>query len=211
MVRVRGCRVGAHCVWIVAIACLTQSVPAAAPPGEPVHKNIVAFAKGSSFTTIGAAVSTQVFSLCGTPTLFTIHAEMKDQKKYSRALYMGGKAIVSLNYIAVGCIMYGKVGLMSLENTPWCESCEILGICRAIAFFVHWMTWIAVMAVVIVFGLITAGAIPFFGDLLGLTGALLGTSFTLIIPGMMALYELASPDLQPGDGHLAWFRKSQRN
>ncbi|CAN6656378.1 hypothetical protein TRVA0_029S00254 [Trichomonascus vanleenenianus] len=230
-------------VWIVAIACLTQSVPAAAPEGEPIHKNIVAFAKGTSFATIGAAVSTQVFSLCGTPTLFTIHAEMRDQTKYYRALYMG-QAIVSLNYIAIGCIMYGKVGDYVASPALGSAGPYIKKIAYGVSlpallfacFFqahvagkyalvrilrntkhlqsnsmVHWMTWIAVMAVVIVLGLIIAGAIPFFSDLLGLTGALLGTSFTLIIPGMMALYELADPDLQPEDSRLAWIKKSKRN
>src|SRR5699024_6871304 len=61
---------------------------------------------------------------------------------------------------------------------------------------VHWVVWTSMMVIVICIGFVIAGAIPFFNDLLGLIGALLGTSFTLIIPGCMALYELGK-DVEP--------------
>ncbi|CAN6674760.1 hypothetical protein TRVA0_064S00166 [Trichomonascus vanleenenianus] len=230
-------------VWIVAIACLTQSVPAAAPPGEPVEKEVVAVVKGVSFATIGATVSTQLFSLCGTAAFFTIHAEMRDQRKFIRALYMG-QAFVVLNYIAIGCIMYAKVG--QYVASPALGSAGPLikkiayGVSLPALFFacffqahiaakyamvrilrnskhlqsnsyIHWLTWSGMMAIVIAVGFVIAGAVPFFDDLLSLIGALLGTSFTLIVPGFMALYELGSHDVQPGDSRWNWMKLSRRN
>jgi amino acid permease len=96
-------------IWLVAIACLAQSVPAAAPAGEPINKDIVALPKGSSYASVASAIGAQVFSVSGTPSFFTIHAEMKDQKKYVRSLLVG-QGYVSFTYIVVSCILYGKVG-----------------------------------------------------------------------------------------------------
>lgn len=96
-------------VWMVAIACLTQSVPAAVPEGEPVDKMIRVVGTGIPFRTIASAVGTQVLSLCGTGSFFTIHSEMRDQKKYTKSLLMG-QGFVVLNYIVIGSMVYGKVG-----------------------------------------------------------------------------------------------------
>lgn len=96
--------------WIVAIACLCQSRPAGAAAGETIDKQIAAFATGKPFSTIASAIGMQLLSLCGTAGFFNIHAEMRDQKQYNKALFIGQAFVVS-NYIVLGCMVYGKVGV----------------------------------------------------------------------------------------------------
>ncbi|PWN53136.1 hypothetical protein IE53DRAFT_384405 [Violaceomyces palustris] len=212
-------------VWVTAIACLAQDRPAAAPLGMPVDKKISAFTT-SSFSSACSAVATQLLSLAGTASFFTIHAEMRDQRKYARALYTG-QAMVVFNYIAISCIMYGKVG--QFIASPALGSAGAVfkkvgyGISLPALFFScffqahiagkyalvrilrgtrhlqsntpwHWVVWSSMMAIIIAVGMVVASAIPFFGDLLGLIGALLGTIFTMILPGFMCLYEMSHVD-----------------
>lgn len=77
---------------------------------------------------------------------------------------------------------------------------------------IHWITWIGMFTLVVSFGFVVAEAIPFFNDLLGLTGALLGTSFTLILPGFMGFYDLANSEYIEGGTHspLKWLKESQK-
>lgn len=229
--------------WIVAIACLTQSTPSAASNfSDPAAKVIEAVNKGQSFASISAAIGTQMLSLCGSAGFFTIHAEMRDQTKYTKSLYLG-QGFVTLNYIAISCIVYGKVGQYvaspSLGSAGMMIQKIAYGISFPALFFscffqahisakyalvrilrgsvhlqsnskTHWITWISMMTVAIGIGLIVAGGIPFFGDLLGLIGSLLGTSFTLIFPGFMSLYELGVNNYHSTDNRLAWLKKSSK-
>lgn len=96
-------------VWVVAIACLTQSRPAGAATGEVVNKNIVAFSSGKSFASIASAVAVQLLGLASTAAYFTIHSEMKEPTQFKKSLMIGQGFVVG-NYIAIGCIIYGKVG-----------------------------------------------------------------------------------------------------
>jgi amino acid permease len=231
-------------VWVVSIACLTQSTPAAAPKGEPVDKNVQVAAVGSSFAAIGAAVSTQLFSLAGSGAFFTIHAEMKDQTKYIKALLMGQGFIV-VNYIANSCVVYAKVG--DYVASPALGSAGPLmmkvayGISLPALIFtaiflahisakyamvrilrrtdhlqrnslIHWGTWGGMLSLTIMIGFVIAGAVPFFNDLLGLIGAFLGTSFTLILPGFMMLYEMANGEYPEGGSHnpVHWIKISKK-
>lgn len=95
--------------WTVAIACLCQSRPAGAAAGEVVNKNIVAFSSGKSFAAIASAVAVQILSLASTAAYFTIHSEMREPKKFGKSLILG-QGLVIISYIAIGCIVYGKVG-----------------------------------------------------------------------------------------------------
>lgn len=232
-------------VWIVVIACLAQKVPAAAPAGEPVDKNVLAVPKGSSYFAISSAVATQLLSLCGTASFFTIHAEMRDQKKYVKSVLLG-QGFVVFNYIAITVIIYAKVG--QYVASPALGSAGPLfknigyGVAMPALFFscffqahvaakyalvrilrgtkhlqnnslIHWGTWVSMMIVVIAVGFVIAGGIPFFDDLLGLIGAFLGTSFTLILPACMALYEMAkitTPEEHAGRP-LVWLKESQKS
>lgn len=96
-------------VWTVAIACLAQLTPAAAPAGEVIDKGISAVATGRSYAAIAGAVATQLAGLSGTASFFTIHAEMKDQTQYTKSLIMG-QSFVAFNYIVITCMIYLKVG-----------------------------------------------------------------------------------------------------
>lgn len=209
-------------IWIVAIACLAQSTPAAAPKGEPIDKMIKAVSN-SPYSTIATAIGTQVMSLAGTASFFTIHSEMAEQTKFNRALFLG-QGVTVLNYIVISCIVYGKVGQYVASPALGSAGPLIKKVAYGISLpalffacfwqahiagkyalvrilrgtkhlqsnsFIHWATWISMMLLVIVVGLVVASSIPFFDDLLGLTGSLLGTGFTLIVPGFMALYMLA--------------------
>ncbi|CUM56139.1 unnamed protein product [Debaryomyces tyrocola] len=229
--------------WTVAIACLTQSTPSAALESSgPIDKMVEVASEGKSYAAIAAAIGTQMLSLCGSASFFTIHAEMRDQAQYTKSLYLG-QGFVTLNYIAISCIVYGKVG--QYVTSPALGSAGMLiqkiayGISFPALFFAcfsqahisakyalvrilrgsehlqsnsktHWLTWIGTMSLAIGIGLIVAGGIPFFGDLLGLIGSLFGTSFTLIFPGFMSLYELGISSYHPADSRLAWLKKSQK-
>lgn len=96
--------------WIVSIACLAQSRPAAAPANEPVDKQIAAFFVGKSFASIGNAIGVQLMGVCGTAAYFNIHSEMRDQTQYNKSLVMGS-SFVLVNYILIACLIYGKVGI----------------------------------------------------------------------------------------------------
>lgn len=232
-------------VWIVVIACLAQSVPAAAPAGEPVNKSVLAIPENSSYFAISSAVATQLLSLCGTASFFTIHAEMKDQKKYVKSVLLG-QGFVVFNYVAITVIIYAKVG--QYVASPALGSAGPLfkkigyGVAMPALFFscffqahiaakyalvrilrgtqhlqsnsiIHWGTWIGMMTIVIAVGLLVAGGIPFFNDLLGLIGAFLGTSFTLILPACMSLYEMAkitTPEEHAGRP-LVWLNESRKS
>ncbi|CAN6656271.1 hypothetical protein TRVA0_029S00100 [Trichomonascus vanleenenianus] len=74
----------------------------------------------------------------------------------------------------------------------------------------HWATWVSMMTITIGIGLVIAGAIPFFNSLLGLIGSLFGSSFMLIIPGFMSLYEITDVYYEPGDKSMQWLMRCGR-
>lgn len=207
-------------VWVAAIACLAQGRPAAAPVGEAVNKNIRAFAS-SSFAAASSAVAAQAFSMASTASFFTIHAEMRKQEDYPKALLIG-QSIVIFNYIVLSCMIYGSVGQYIASPALGSAGPLLKKISYGISFpallfttffqahiackyvmvrvlrgtrhlqsnsITHWATWTGNIAIVCGIGFVVASAIPFFGDLLGLIGALLGTTFQMILPGFMYIYE----------------------
>ncbi|EGV66721.1 hypothetical protein PSN45_002655 [Yamadazyma tenuis] len=227
-------------VWVVAIACLTQGTPSAAPDPDNIDKMIRVASTGVPFKSIASAIATQLLSLAGTPAFFTIHAEMKDQKQYIKALFLG-QGFVVFNYIAISVIVYAKVG--QYVASPALGSAGPLfqkisyGIGLPALFFAcffqahisakyalvrilrnsmhlqsnsktHWATWISMMSIVIAIGFVVAGAIPFFDDLLGLIGALLGSFFTLIIPGTLVLWEIDRRFGPDEKSNTRWFTSS---
>jgi hypothetical protein len=233
-------------VWIVSIACLAQSTPAAAPVGEPIVKNVKAVATGASYSSIAAAVATQLYSLAGTTSFFVVHAEMKDQTKYVRSLLLG-QGFVVFNYLANSCIVYAKVGDYVASPALGSAGPLIMKVAYGVALpaliftaifqvhiaakygmvrilrgtshlqrnsLVHWATWGGMWVFTVVIGFVVAGCIPFFNNLVGLAGALFGTSFALIVPGFMTLYEMTNGYYtEPGARHnpILWLRASQKN
>ncbi|KAL2814979.1 transmembrane amino acid transporter protein-domain-containing protein [Aspergillus granulosus] len=95
-------------IWIVAIAVLTQSRPAAAPSSGPINKAISAF-PNATFSQAMAAVSNQLFALGASGTFFSVSAEMKQPELFTRSL-MCGQTFIVLTNIAISSIIYGKVG-----------------------------------------------------------------------------------------------------
>lgn len=214
-------------VWITAIACLAQDRPAAAPVGEPIQKDVRAFAK-ISFAAAASAIAAQAFSMASTASYFTIHAEMRNQRDWSKA-FLIAQAFVVFNYFAISCIIYGKVGqyiaspALGSAGQLWKKVSYGVGFPALIftAFFqahvagkyvmvrvlrgtrhlqsntaTHWSVWSGNIIVVCAIGFVIACAIPFFSDLIGLTGALLGTIFQMMMPAAMYLYE-ARPEGTP--------------
>ncbi|KAL3496057.1 transmembrane amino acid transporter protein-domain-containing protein [Aspergillus germanicus] len=96
-------------VWIVAIACLAQSRPAAADPStRPLDLDIRAFPK-TTFSKAMSAVSNQLFAVGASGTFFSISAEMKKPELFTRSLIWGQSFIV-ITGITIASIVYGKVG-----------------------------------------------------------------------------------------------------
>lgn len=231
-------------VWIVGIACLVErNHPPAAPDSGPINKGVVAVKTGSKYYEIAAAVSSQLFALCGTASFFTVHAEMKHQEKFLTSLLIG-QGFIIFNYVALACVVYGAVGQYVAAPVLGTAGPLIMKIAYAVALpslifsavlqahvsgkyamvrilrgtkhlqantLVHWMTWISMMLIVIVVGFVMAGAVPFFNDLTSLTGALFGTSFTLIVPGFMGLYEMANHNMvgKPSKNPIKWLKQSR--
>ncbi|KXG48024.1 Amino acid transporter, transmembrane [Penicillium griseofulvum] len=94
-------------IWITAIACLTRDRPAGAPPG-PINLDIRVLPQ-ATFTEAMLAISTQLFALGASGTFFSVAAEMKEPRKFTRSLVCGQTFIVITN-IAISSIMYGKIG-----------------------------------------------------------------------------------------------------
>lgn len=211
-------------VWIAAIASLVLKRPAAAPAyPAPVDLNNGPFASSTSFAAVMAAISTQLFSLCGTASFFQIHSEMRDHRQWTKSLCLG-QGFVCLNYIATSVIIYAKVGqyvpspllgvggevvkkvAYGIALPALLYTCIFQAHIAAKYAFVrilrntrhlqsstkiHWLTWVGSMTAVCIFGFIVACAVPFFGGLLGLIGALLGTTFMITVPALMYLYDAA--------------------
>lgn len=55
----------------------------------------------------------------------------------------------------------------------------------------HWITWTLSNLLVVAVGFVASQAIPIYNDLLGLIGALFGTSLCLVLPSLMYLFDLA--------------------
>lgn len=95
-------------IWITIIAVLTQHRPAAAPSVGPIDLDIrvipdCTFAEGMS------AVSNQLFAVGASGAFFSVSAEMKEPRKFTRALIVGQGVIVATCIICAS-IIYAKVG-----------------------------------------------------------------------------------------------------
>lgn len=237
--------IGMSCVWasvtVLTIAVLAQSRPAMAPKDEPVHKDIRAISHVPFYKAV-SAVSTQVFSLMGNVTFYSIVPEMRNPKDFPKAV-MAGQMFVILNYLFVGCAVYGKVGQYIASPTlgtaglvfnKLCYSLALPGLVVSVVMYahlaakyifvrvlrnsthltnstsIHWTTWIGSYIGCLCLAFILAEAIPFFDNLLGLIGATAGSLFSIVTPGLTAIYLLSDPEV-PGKGQLQWIRTAWRN
>lgn len=91
-------------VLTVTIAVGVQDRPADAPE-TGVWVSDYKITNNPSFTEAMSAVSALVFAYAGTPAFFSIAAEMRDPRHYSRSL-MICQTVVTVTYISIGCVVY---------------------------------------------------------------------------------------------------------
>lgn len=95
-------------VFTVTIAVGIQDRPSAAPK-EGVWKSDYKIVNHPKFTDAVAAISSMIFSYAGTPGFFSIAAEMRDPRHYTRSLVVC-QTIITVVYITVGVVMYYYCG-----------------------------------------------------------------------------------------------------
>ncbi|CED84839.1 Amino acid transporters [Phaffia rhodozyma] len=54
---------------------------------------------------------------------------------------------------------------------------------------VHWFTWLGLVTSIVIFCFVIAEVVPFFDELIGLVGAVFSSMFTILVPGLMWLYD----------------------
>lgn len=208
-------------IWTTAIACLTQSRPAAAPPGAP-PPDVRAFAN-TTFAEAMAAIANQLFTVGGSSIFFSISAEMKHPEKFTRSLLYGHTFLLVVS-LATSSIIYAKLGQYiaspalgsaGLLFKKICYGITLPGLIISAVLFshagakywfvkvlrgtrhlqsntlVHWSIWSGAMLVTVAIGVIVIGLVPFFDDFLALIGAITNPILVLCTPGFMLLYFLA--------------------
>ncbi|KAH6871651.1 transmembrane amino acid transporter protein-domain-containing protein [Thelonectria olida] len=91
-------------ILVVTIAVGVQDRPVDAPQDGP-WKSDFKITNNPSFTDAITAISTIVFAYAGTPAFFSIAAEMREPRFYTRSL-MICQSVVTATYIAIGCVVY---------------------------------------------------------------------------------------------------------
>ncbi|KAK2029003.1 transmembrane amino acid transporter [Colletotrichum zoysiae] len=95
-------------VLTVTIAVSLQDRPAAAPR-DAVWESDFKVVNTPTFTQAVGAISSLVFSYAGTPAFFSIAAEMREPRHYTRALVLC-QSVVTVVYVAVGVVVYYYCG-----------------------------------------------------------------------------------------------------
>ncbi|TIC07978.1 hypothetical protein E3Q14_04095 [Wallemia mellicola] len=94
-------------VMIVTIAVAVADRPAAAPVGE-YNLGLTASVKGS-FVDVMSGISTIIFAYGGLPAFIPIMKEMKQEKDFTKSLYVG-QGITTVFYIIVSLVVYTYCG-----------------------------------------------------------------------------------------------------
>lgn len=94
-------------IWILTIAMLTKDYPdpSLGQSGAVSHPAV----KQTSFASASSAVTTQLFACLATATFYSISAEMRNPKDFTKAV-CAGQGFVILNYVVISCIVYAKAG-----------------------------------------------------------------------------------------------------
>ncbi|KAF5022810.1 hypothetical protein F66182_5152 [Fusarium sp. NRRL 66182] len=210
-------------IFSVTVAVGVQDRPAAAPKQGPWESDFKLF-NNPTFAEAITAISSQIFAYSGTPAFFSIAAEMREPKHYTRSL-LWAQGLVSVTYIAIGVVVYYYCG--SYVASPALGSAGVImkKVCYGFALpglivtamivthsqkvpakylflrilrgshhlnsnsFTHWATWLGCTGGVTVIAYIIACAIPVFGALVSLIGALLGTFMCFQPFGCMWLFD----------------------
>ncbi|KAF4461758.1 Transmembrane amino acid transporter [Fusarium albosuccineum] len=202
--------VGAGCiivaVFVVTIAVGLQDRPSAAPSDLGEWKSDYKIVAHPSFTEAMSAISTLVFTYAGTPAFFNIVAEMRDPRLYTRALTVC-QVSVTIVYIIVGIIVYyfcgsyvaspalgsagptiKKVGY-GIALPGLMASAILLSHPHSVRLGTSYRRVCLVIVSVSLVAYLIASAIPVFGGLVSLIGALLGTFLAFQPMGCMWLYD----------------------
>ncbi|KAF5675569.1 neutral amino acid permease [Fusarium denticulatum] len=91
-------------IIILTIAVGIQDRPAAAPK-DTVWVSDYELFKKPSFTNAMSAICALIFAYAGPPAFFSIDAEMRDPRHYTRSLILC-QTVISACYIAIGCVVY---------------------------------------------------------------------------------------------------------
>lgn len=101
-------------VFTVTVAVGVQDRPASAPQDQPWASDAALF-KSPSFTSAVSAVSSLVFAFAGSPAFFSIVAEMRDPRLYTRSLIVCQTG-VTITYVIIGTVVYWFCG--SFVSSP---------------------------------------------------------------------------------------------
>ncbi|KAL2414861.1 Transmembrane transporter [Exophiala dermatitidis] len=210
---------------ITAILCVTiavgvQSRPYAAPK-EGVWVSDYKLVNSPSFTDAMSACSALVFAYAGTPGFFSVVAEMREPRHYTRSLLVC-QGLVTAIYVSIGCVVYYYCGSYvaspalgsagpTMKKVSYGFALPGLLVTTTLTIHLpakyifvrllrgsrhltlhtvtHWTCWLGCTIGIALTSYIIASAIPVFGGLVSLIGALLGTLMSFQPMGCMWLYD----------------------
>ncbi|KAJ5718825.1 uncharacterized protein N7483_009907 [Penicillium malachiteum] len=160
------------------IAVGVQDGPSTAPDGWVSDYKIV---NSPSFADGVSAISTLIFACSATPGYFSIPAEMRDPRYFTRAAVIS-QFISTLIYLAIGIVVYYYCGSMVASPALGPAGHLIKRISYGVALP-------GLLASTTIFLHYPSNGIPIFGDLVFLIGALLGFLLAYQPAGCMWLYD----------------------
>ncbi|TXT13754.1 hypothetical protein VHUM_01121 [Vanrija humicola] len=190
-------------ILTVTVAVGRQERPAEAPQTGPWDKGFLIIGNPTFAEAMGA-INVILFSSASSPIYYGIISEMRDPRKYPKAMYPC-YAFLTAVYLIIGSVVYyfcgqyvanpalGSAGLLlkkicyGLALPGLCASMTIFNHVSAKLVFVrilggtrhltsntwqHWTTWLGSTTSCIIVAYIIASAIPNFGSIISLVGAL---------------------------------------
>ncbi|KAF7550888.1 hypothetical protein G7Z17_g5396 [Cylindrodendrum hubeiense] len=118
-------------IFTVTIAVGVQDRPAAAPQTGDWASDFK-ITNNPSFTDAMTAISSLVFAYAGTPAFFSIAAEMRDPRHYTRSLLIC-QGVVTGTYIIIGCVVYYFCGSYVASPALGSAGATVKRICYGLA------------------------------------------------------------------------------
>lgn len=118
---------------IVIIAVGVQDRPVDAPKDIVPWVSDFKIVGNPDFASAISAVSTLVFAYAGTPAFFSIVSEMREPKKFPRALIACQSGVTSV-YIVVGCVLYYYCGSYVASPALGSAGLTMKKVCYGFAF-----------------------------------------------------------------------------
>ncbi|GJN93659.1 hypothetical protein Rhopal_006716-T1 [Rhodotorula paludigena] len=201
-------------ILLVTIAVAVGGRPASAPPTGPLDLDVQLFAS-PSFAEAMNAISNLVFSFAATPLYLPIACEMRNIRNYPKAIYVA-QGFTTGFYLLIGIVVYwyagqyvaspalGTAGTLykrigyglalpgllfsGIIYTHLAAKFIFLRVLRGTRHVTHgtrthWTVWLGSCADII------ASAIPVFSGLLGLVGALFGTTMCFNAEAAMWMWD----------------------